>query len=99
MVRIRLMRLGAKKNPHYRLVVVDARKKRSGDYIESLGYYDPRKTVEVPLKIDVERAQYWLGVGAQPSETAVALLEKAGVTVGKVRAKRRKHLADREAQA
>jgi small subunit ribosomal protein S16 len=98
MVRIRLMRLGAKKNPHYRVVVVDTRKKRGGDYIESLGYYDPRQTVETPLKIDVERAQYWLGVGAQPSESTVPLLTQAGVTVGKVLAKRARHLAVGEGQ-
>jgi small subunit ribosomal protein S16 len=89
-VKIRLMRLGAKKNPHYRVVVVDSRKKRSGDYIESLGYYDPRNTVEEPLKVDAERATYWLEQGAQPTETAVRLLEKVGVDVGVVRAKRTK---------
>ncbi len=88
MVKIRLMRMGAKKNPHYRVVVVDARKKRSSDYIESLGYYDPRKTVETPLKIDNERAQYWLGEGAQPTDTAIRLLEQAGVEVGNVMEKR-----------
>lgn len=88
MVKIRLMRMGAKKNPHYRLVVVDSRKKRSSDYIESLGYYDPRDTTPEPLKINVERAGYWLGQGAQPTETAVRLLEKVGVEVPVVRAKR-----------
>lgn len=88
MVKIRLMRLGAKKNPHYRLVVVDSRKKRSADYIESLGYYDPRDTVQEPLKLDVERAGYWLEQGAQPTETALKLLEQAGLEVGTVRVKR-----------
>lgn len=88
MVKIRLMRIGAKQNPHYRVVVVDARKKRSSDYIESLGYYDPRGTVEVPLKIDVERAQYWLGTGAQPTDTVIKLLELSGVEVGNVLRKR-----------
>jgi small subunit ribosomal protein S16 len=88
MVKIRLTRMGAKKNPHYRLVVVDSRKKRSSDYIESLGYYDPRDTTPEPLRIDVERAGYWLGLGAQPTETAVRLLEKVGVEVPGVRAKR-----------
>ena len=56
MVKIRLMRMGAKKTPHYRVVVVDSRKKRSRNYIESLGYYDPRDTTDTPLKIDIERA-------------------------------------------
>ena len=88
MVKIRLTRLGAKQNPHYRVVVTDARKKRSGDYIESLGYYDPRETVETPLKIDVERAEHWLSQGAQPTGAAIKLMERAGVTVGKAQAKR-----------
>ena len=88
MVKIRLMRLGAKKNPHYRVVVVDSRKKRSSDYIESLGYYDPRDTVETPLKLDAERASYWLEQGAQPTETAAKLLEQSGVDLGEVLAKR-----------
>jgi small subunit ribosomal protein S16 len=88
MVKIRLMRIGAKKNPHYRVVVVDSRKKRSSDYIESLGYYDPRDTTPEPLKIDVERAGHWLAQGAQPTETAIRLLEKVGVEVPGVRAKR-----------
>lgn len=88
MVKIRLMRLGAKKNPHYRVVVVDSRKKRSSDYIESLGYYDPRDTIETPLKIDAERASYWLEQGAQPTETAARLLEQSGVDLGGVLAKR-----------
>lgn len=90
MVKIRLMRLGAKKNPHYRVVVVDGRSKRDGSYIESLGYYDPRKTVETPLQLDGERAKYWLEQGAQPTEGALKLLEQAGVDVGKVQVKRTK---------
>ncbi len=89
MVKIRLMRLGAKQNPHYRIVVVDARTKRSGDYIESLGYYDPRETTPEPLKIDVERASYWLSQGAQPTDTALRLLQKVGVELPDVLAKRR----------
>ena len=88
MGKIRLTRLGAKKNPHYRVVVTDARTKRSGDYIESLGYYDPREKSETPLKINVERAEHWLSQGAQPTGAAIRLLEKSGVTVGKVQAKR-----------
>jgi small subunit ribosomal protein S16 len=88
MVKIRLTRMGSKRNPHYRIVVVDARKKRSADYIEQLGYYDPRETTNEPLKLDVERAAHWLGVGAQPTETVVRLLEQKGVEVPSVRAKR-----------
>jgi small subunit ribosomal protein S16 len=89
MVKIRLMRVGAKKNPHYRVVVVDSRKKRSSDYIELLGHYDPRDTTETPLNIDADRAAYWLDQGAQPSETAVRLLEKIGLEVGAVQSKRK----------
>lgn len=99
MVKIRLLRMGSKRNPHYRVVVVDARKKRSSDYIESLGYYDARKTVEEPLKINSERATYWLDKGAQPTETAVKLLEEAGVSVPNVIAKRGKGFKSRAAAA
>ncbi|WMT58833.1 30S ribosomal protein S16 [Truepera radiovictrix] len=95
MVKIRLMRLGAKKNPHYRIVVVDARKRRNSAYIESLGYYDPRETVAEPLKVNAERAQYWLSQGAQPTDTALKLLERAGVDAGNVDVKRGKAYAAR----
>lgn len=88
MVKIRMMRMGAKKNPHYRLVVVDARVKRSGDYIEALGHYDPREKSDHAFSLNAERATHWLAQGAQPTETAVRLLEKAGVVVPAVRAKR-----------
>lgn len=88
MVKIRLMRIGSKRNPHYRLVVVDSRKKRSADYIEQLGYYDPRETTQEHLKVDAERAAHWLSMGAQPTETVVRILEKNGVEVPGVRAKR-----------
>jgi small subunit ribosomal protein S16 len=74
-VRIRLRRMGAKKRPFYRLVVADGRASRDGRFIEILGYYNP--CVEpIQLKIDDERANYWLSCGAQPSETAAALLKK-----------------------
>ena len=99
MVKIRLMRIGAKQNPHYRVVVVDSRKKRSSDYIESLGYYDPRGTVETPLKINNERASYWLDQGAQPTETVVKLLEQVGVDMGDVLAKRSRGYKARSAAA
>ncbi len=100
MVKIRLMRLGAKKNPHYRIVVVDVRKRRSSDYIELLGHYDPRETVAEPLKLNAERAAHWLSQGAQPTDTALRLLERAGVQVGSVRAKQgRDYTARTEAAA
>lgn len=89
MVKIRLMRMGSIHNPHYRLVVVDSRTKRAGDYIEQIGYYDPRETTSEALKVDAERAAHWLSQGAQPTDTALRLLEKAGVQTPKVLAKRR----------
>jgi len=89
MVKIRLTRMGSKRNPHYRMVVVDARKKRSADYIEQIGYYDPRETTDNALRIEAERATHWLEQGAQPTDTVVRLLEKAGVSVPGVQAKKR----------
>ena len=99
MVKIRLMRLGAKKNPQYRVVVVDARKKRSSDYIESLGYYDPSERSPEPLRINNERAAHWLSQGAQPTETALKLLERVGVEAGKVKVKRGRGYQLRQAEA
>jgi small subunit ribosomal protein S16 len=99
MVKIRLMRMGSKRNPHYRVVVVDARKKRSSDYIEQVGYYDPRDTTETPVKLDVERAQHWLGVGAQPTDTVVRLFQQAGIEVPSVQAKRRNAYTQRVASS
>lgn len=77
--RIRLKRLGAKKNPFYRLVVADSRSPRDGKFIEEIGYYDPTKD-PVVIEVNAERALYWLQTGALPSETAKSLLNKAGVT-------------------
>ncbi|HCP14736.1 MAG TPA: 30S ribosomal protein S16, partial [Peptococcaceae bacterium] len=71
--KIRLRRMGAKKAPFYRVVVADSRSPRDGRCIEELGYYDPTKD-PVVIKIDEERAKYWVGTGAQPSETVKALL-------------------------
>ncbi len=81
MVKIRLSRFGSAHNPHYRIVVADARRPRDGGYIESLGYYDPRKKTETFLKVDVERAEHWLAQGAQPTNTARRLLKAQGVRV------------------
>lgn len=79
MVKIRLSRFGNKHNPHYRIVVADARRPRDGGYIENLGHYDPRKTTENYLKVDVVRARHWLAQGAQPTQTARRLLKAQGV--------------------
>jgi len=71
-----MTRLGAKKRPFYRIVAADSRSPRDGRYIEQLGHYDPMKN-PYDLKLNLERVDYWLGVGAQPSETVASLIEKA----------------------
>jgi small subunit ribosomal protein S16 len=76
MVRIRLRRQGAKRQPTYRIVVADQRAPRDGRILENIGFFNPRTEPET-VNIDVERARYWLGVGAKPSE-AVERLLKAG---------------------
>lgn len=76
--KIRLRRLGAKKNPFYRLVVADSNAPRDGRFIEEIGYYDPTKN-PVVVKIDEEKVLQWLATGAQPSDTAKSLLRKAGI--------------------
>ena len=78
MVKIRLKRLGMKKNPFYRIVVIDSRSARNGRAIEEIGYYNP-VSEPVELKINDERAKYWLSTGAQPTDTTRALLKKGGV--------------------
>ena len=78
MVKIRLKRMGMKKKPFYRLVVTDSRSPRDGRFIEEVGYYNPVAN-PVELKINHERAKYWLGVGAQPTDTVRGLLKKGGV--------------------
>ena len=84
-VRIRLTRLGKKKQPAYRVVVADGRAPRDGRYIEQIGRYDPRHEPSV-IEIDAERASYWLSRGAQPSDPVRRLLEVAGVVAVPVKA-------------
>ncbi|HDM08706.1 MAG: 30S ribosomal protein S16 [Candidatus Omnitrophota bacterium] len=75
MVRIRLMRMGTKKKPHYRIVAADSRAARDGKFIELLGYYDPRK--EPPeIKVDKEKVMKWLKNGAQVTDTVKTILKK-----------------------
>lgn len=76
-VKIRLKRMGKIREPHYRLVVVDSRKKRDGRVIEEIGYYNPNTEPSV-IDINSERAQYWISVGAQPSEAALVQLKLTG---------------------
>ena len=78
MVKIRLRRMGAKKNAYYRVVVADSRSPRDGRCIEEVGTYDPQLTSE-PMKVDVEKVQQWIKNGAQPTDTVRGLLKKAGV--------------------
>ncbi|MFC6162959.1 30S ribosomal protein S16 [Kribbella sp. NPDC058693] len=76
-VKIRLKRIGKKRTPHYRIVVMDARTKRDGRAIEEIGIYNP-KTEPSFIRVESERAQYWLGVGAQPSEAVEAIFKASG---------------------
>lgn len=78
MVKIRLARFGKKGEPHYRLVAIQAREKRESKAIEYLGYYNPR-TKPSTVDIKKERVEYWLSVGAQPTETVAYLLSKEGL--------------------
>jgi small subunit ribosomal protein S16 len=79
MVMIRLRRMGAKKQPRYRIVVAHARAKRDGRFIEIVGFYNPL-TEPTTIRIDADRARYWLGVGAQPTDRVAKLLKIQGVT-------------------
>ena len=76
-VKLRLTRIGAKKNPYYRVVVADSRFPRDGRFIEILGTYNPM-VEPAEIKIDAEKAQKWIKNGAQPTETVKALLKKSG---------------------
>ncbi len=77
-VKIRLRRMGAKRNPFYRIVVADSRFPRDGRFIEEIGSYDPNKN-PAEVKIDGEKAKKWIGNGAQPTDTVKAILKKNGV--------------------
>lgn len=76
-VKIRLLRMGKIRNPQYRIVVADSRTKRDGRAIEFVGVYQPKHDPSV-IEVKSERVQYWLSVGAQPSEAVQRLLEKTG---------------------
>lgn len=77
-VKIRLRRMGAKKNPFYRIVVADSRYPRDGRFIEEIGTYDPLKTL-ADVKIDADKAKQWIANGAQPTDTVKDILKKSGV--------------------
>ena len=78
MVKIRLKRMGANKKPFYRVVVADSRAPRDGKFIEEIGYYNPM-TDPADIKIDEEKAQTWVGTGAQPTDTVKKLFQKSGI--------------------
>ena len=77
-VKLRLRRMGAKKNPFYRIVVADSRYPRDGRFIEEIGTYDPLKT-PADVKIDADKAKQWIANGAQPTDTVKDILKKSGV--------------------
>lgn len=76
-VKIKLKRLGKKRNPQYRIIVADSRTRRDGRAIEEIGLYHPKEEPSL-IKVKSDRAQYWLGVGAQPTEAVQRLLEITG---------------------
>lgn len=78
MVKIRLRRTGKTKQPSYRLVIADSRSPRDGKFIEIIGHYSPIRRPKV-LEVKADRARYWLGVGAQPSDIVTSLLKRVNV--------------------
>ncbi len=81
MVKIRLKKFGTKKRPDYRIVVQDSRKPRDGVTIEEIGQYHPIAVADQQIAFDVDRAKYWLGVGAQPSAIVKKLFNTKGLSV------------------
>lgn len=78
MVKIRLTRLGAHKKPFYRVVVADSRARRNGPFIEIIGTYNPLKNPS-EIKLDMEKVKFWLQRGAQPTDTAKKLIQRASL--------------------
>ena len=96
-VKIRLTRKGKKKQPSYRVVVADSRAPRDGRYIEQIGRYDPKQEPSVVI-IDNDRANYWLSVGAQPSDAVRKLLEISGALAARAERDPKVHVVGEEAQ-
>ena len=94
-VKIRLTRMGDKKSPFYRIVVADSRKARDGQYIDLIGTFNPLTTPE-EIKVDMEKANKWLNNGAQPTDTAKAILIKANVKMPVKKAKKEKEVKKEE---
>lgn len=78
MVKIRMARLGSHKKPFYRMIVAESRTRRNGPFIEILGTYDPLKE-PAEINIDIDRAKFWIEKGAQPTDIAKKLIQKAGI--------------------
>jgi small subunit ribosomal protein S16 len=99
-MKIRLARGGSKKRPFYRVVAADSRMARDGRFIEKLGTYNPLlpKDSEERVKLDMERVQYWLGEGAQPTDRVSRFLEAAGLLEKKERANMKKAVPGKKAQ-
>lgn len=90
MVSIRLSRGGSKKRPFYHVVVTDSRSRRDGRYIERLGFFNPvANAKQEGLRIDLQRAEYWLGVGAQPSDRVAKLLKQSAKTTSSIVTKKK----------
>jgi small subunit ribosomal protein S16 len=81
MVKIRLRRTGKTKQPSYRVIVADSRSPRDGKFIEIIGHYNPIRQPKV-LEVKADRARYWLGVGAQPTEVVVDLFKRVNILDG-----------------
>ncbi|NOG49244.1 MAG: 30S ribosomal protein S16 [Chloroflexi bacterium] len=77
MLQIRFQRVGAKRQPAYRIVVTDQRQKRSGGIVENIGFHNPRTRPSTDV-VDSARALHWLSVGAQPTEAAISVMKRAG---------------------
>lgn len=77
-VVIRLRREGGKKQPHYRIVVTDSRSPRDGRFIEKIGHYDPKQGQEAAV-VDADRARYWMGQGARPSDTVGDIFKRLNI--------------------
>jgi len=96
-VKLRFMRVGKKNHPAYRLCAIESRRARDGAYLENIGFYDPFLADDKKkIRIDKDRAAYWLSVGAQPSQTVLDFLKKekvAGLVRAKPKRKRRKKTA------
>ena len=77
-VKLRLKRMGSKAKPYYRIVAADSRSPRDGRFLDTVGTYDPIKS-DAPVTVDEEKALYWLGHGAQPTDTVRSILSKKGI--------------------